>query len=318
MREKYRLYYYSLLGAAGGLTGWFLQAVLYRGVQSQEWRVLAPRGAILGALIGVGLAAYEGIASRSFIRFVAKFGAYGLGLGLLAGGLALPLAQEAYCRLGACVQSATSPVEPGLTILLGIVCWALFGGLIGLIEGVGKGTQFYKGLLGGLLGGAIGGCLHEPVRVLKTTDDPLLSQVLIAVSLTFLGACIGLAVSLVATLLSEATIEVLDGKIAKRVYDVTQYVDRKARKQTRGIIGKDKTRANIFLPGDEAVLPQHAYIGYANEEPTISASPEAQKNKVPVLLNGRPVVTFPLSNNDIIKIGNTSLQYHQLRKKKKR
>jgi hypothetical protein len=316
MREKYRLYYYSLLGALGGLTGWFLQAVAYRGVQSQDWTVLAPRGAILGGAIGLGLAAYEGFASRSFVRFFMKFGIYGLLLGLAAGAVALPLAEKAYCLLGACTESTASETRPALTILIGVLCWALFGALIGLLEGVGKGTQFYKGLLGGLLGGALGGALHEPVKVLKLADDPLTSQVFIAVSLAFLGACVGWSIALVATLLSEATIEVLDGKIAKRVYDVTQYVDGKAKKQMRGIIGRDKTRANIFLPGDAAVLAQHAFISYTNEAPTITASPEAQKKKSPVLLNGRPVTTFPLSNNDVIKVGNTRLQYHQLRKKK--
>src|SRR5882757_11114119 len=98
MREKYRLHYYFLLGALGGLTGWFVHALLYRGVESQTWLVLGKRGAFLGAFIGVAIAAYEGFASRSFVRFL-KFGAYGLLLGALAGALALPSAQWAYCRL---------------------------------------------------------------------------------------------------------------------------------------------------------------------------------------------------------------------------
>lgn len=317
MREKYRLYYYMLLGALGGLTGWFVHALIYRGVESQDWTVLLRRGAWLGAFIGLSIAAYEGFASRSFVRYL-KFGTYGLVLGALAGAIALPFAQETYCRLGACVENSAAPPRNGLMISVGILCWALFGGVIGLLEGVGKGTQVYKGFLGGVLGGALGGVFHEPVRVLKLTADPLKSQAFLAVSLTLLGGFIGAAIALVTNLLSEATIEVLDGKIAKRVYDVTQYVDRKRDNRMRGIIGSDKTRANIFLPGDKAILPQHAYISYANEAPTISISPEAQKAKAFVLLNNRQVNSFPLSNNDVIKVGNTSLRYHQVRKAKKK
>jgi hypothetical protein len=317
MSEKYRLYYYMLLGALGGLTGWLVHAVIYRGVESQDWTVLLRRGAWLGTFIGISIAAYEGFASRSFVRYL-KFGTYGLLLGGLAGAIALPLAQETYCRLGACVENSAAAPRYGLMISVGILCWAFFGGLIGLLEGVGKGTQFYKGFLGGVLGGVLGGAFHEPVRVLKLTTDPLTEQAFLAVTLTLLGGFVGAAIALVTNLLSEAKIEVLDGKIAGRVYDVTQYVDRKRENRTRGIIGSDKTRANIFLPGDKGILAQHAYLSYANEAPTISVSAEALKQKATVLINGRQVNSFPLSNNDVIKVGNTSMRYHQVRKAKKK
>lgn len=314
MRERYRVFYYFLLGSFGGLTGWFLNAVIFRGIDSQALDVLMPRGAILGSFIGLAIAGYEGFASHSFMRFL-RFGAVGFFLGLLAGITALPLAQKTYEALLNEGTNTANPRSSGMTMLIGVLCWALFGGVIGLVEGFGKGTQRYKGFIGGILGGAVGGAFYESARLSGFTENSFTSQGIIATSLALLGGFVGVAIALVATLLSKATIEILDGKIAGREYDVTAYVERKTRRP-RGIIGSDKTRANVFVPGDKAVLSQHAYVSYVNEAPTIIASEEAKKTKAVLLLNGRAITTFPLANGDKIKIGNTMLQYHQSKKSK--
>jgi len=315
MKEKYRLFYYFLQGSFGGLTGWFLQALAYRGVDSQDLNVLIFRGAILGSFIGISIAAYEGIASRSFVRFI-KFGFIGFSLGAVAGAIALPSTARIYCSLlGDCRITATNRPGAIVAILVGIICWALFGGVIGLLEGIGKGTQIYKGFLGGVIGGIVGGAVYEIARAQGLTSGSSNSQIFVAISLTLLGGFVGGAIALISTLLSEAKILVLDGKLAGRPYDVTRFVDRTSKKRQRGIIGSDKTRAHIFLPGGKGILPQHAYISYVNEAPTISASPEAEKTKSVILLNDRPITRSPLSNGDKIQIGNIHLQYQQTRKK---
>lgn len=315
MREKYRFFYYILLGSFGGLTGWVLQALSYRGVESQELNVLIIRGAILGSLIGVAIAAYEGFASRSFVRFL-KFGFWGAFLGSIAGAIALPLASRTYCTLlGDCSNAVSQPPSVWVAILIGVLCWSIFGGIIGLIEGIGKGTQIYKACLGGVLGGIIGGAVHE-IAVQKLGFNSATYQLFIALSLTVLGGSIAGAVALVSTLLRKASLIVLDGKVEGREYDVTKFVDRNNKKRPRGIIGSNKTRAHVFIPGSKGILPQHAYISYVNEAPNISVSPEAQKSKAITLVNGRQITSSPLSNGDKIKIGSTSLLYQQVRKKK--
>lgn len=317
MGERYRLFYYFLLGASGGLTGWFLQAVAYRGIQSQALNVLAFRGAFIGSLIGLAIAAYEGLASRSLSRLI-KFSFYGFLLGVAAGAIALPLAGRTYCLLlGDCETSSTAKPSIAVAILIGVFCWALFGGIIGLIESIGKGTQVYKGFLGGLLGGVVGGLIYEVARVQQLTVDSLKSQALVALSLTLLGGFIGLAIALIATFLSEASIRVLDGKMIGRVYDVTRFVTRSSKRQLRGIIGSDKTRAHIFIRGGKEILPQHAFLTNSNQTPTLVASPDAIKARATTLVNGRAITKCPLNNGDTIKIGNTQLRYQQVRKKKR-
>src|SRR5215212_1081019 len=90
-----RVYYYSLLGAFGGLTGWFVQAVLFRGTDDLTIMTLVERGTLLGGLIGVFIAAYDGFISRSPKRFL-WLALWGLFFGVLAGGIALPISQTVF------------------------------------------------------------------------------------------------------------------------------------------------------------------------------------------------------------------------------
>lgn len=310
--SKIRVYYYFLLGAFGGLTGWFFHALSFRGVDGLQLGILIIRGTILGALIGVSIAAYDGIISRSGRRFF-KLGLYGLLLGLIAGGIALPLAQWVFSRLwpastGTQVQASFS----ARTFLVGTFCWVILGSIIGFVEVVGKGTQSLKGLFGGVVGGIIGGSIHEAARAYGFTADTNNSQVLQAISLSLMGGFIGCSIALISTLLRRAYIVVLDGKFAGHEYDVTKYVSKeRGGRGVQGIIGSDEFRSNLYLPADREILPHHATLCYVNEAPTLLVTPEAQKVKARTLVNGHPVSNWPLSNGDKIQIGTTNLQYHQ-------
>ena len=83
-------------------------------------------------------------------------------LGMAAGGIALPLVQVVYAA-----GFGDSRAE---SFTVGTLCWILFGGLIGLGEGISKGSQTWKGLVSGLIGGALGGGLYEAIgRSVKLT-----------------------------------------------------------------------------------------------------------------------------------------------------
>lgn len=313
MREFGRVYYYFIFGACGGLTGWFAAALLFRTGAAPSMAEQAVYGALLGAAIGIGIAAYEGITSRSLIRFV-KFGSYGLLLGTLAGVLALPLAQWLY---GTLVGPSATDAPRSFSwqpIAVGTLCWLIFGGLIGFGESLSKGTQSVKGLAGGVLGGLLGGLIYEVARATGVTNVASYDQQLVlAITLALLGGAIGASIAFVTTALKRAWLEVLDGKFAGRIYDVTKYVDRTLGSRKPGIIGSDEWSANIYLPSDRGVLPRHAQIGFHDGAPTFTVIPAANK-VAETLVNGRRVSSWPLKDGDRLQLGSTHLVYRHKRK----
>lgn len=307
MSDSLRVYFYFLCGAFGGLTGWFLVAFLLpeSGGDSVAYRML--NGALLGAPICGAISAYDGMASRSFIRLM-KFIILGLMLGTVAGVVALPAAQAAYAyllpRLSPRVGSAAVT-----TTTLGILGWVFFGGLIGFVGGLSKGEQFYKGLLGGGLGGLTGGLIYELMRTFNNTGAASqVLQVSLAFSLALLGGFIGASIALMTTTIRRAWIEVLTGKFAGHVYDVTKYVNRHRGIESPGTIGSDERRANIYITADLEVLPLHASISHVNGVPTLRALHGREKIGA-LLINGRRATTAQLKDGDRIQIGSAMLIY---------
>jgi hypothetical protein len=319
MNEKKRIYYYFIFGAGGGTTGWFLAATLLQGSRDagQTLGQQAAFGALLGALIGLAIAAYDGLTSRSLIRF-AKFGGIGLTLGAFAGVVALPAASWIYSSTvgpAAASRAAASPASTAWqSALIGTLCWLLFGGLIGLGETLSRGAQSFKGLLGGVLGGLIGGGVYEIARASGVAQTASFEQQrVLAIALGVLGGAIGSSIAFVTTALKSAWFEVVDGKFAGKIYDVTKYVDRKLGSHKAGIIGSDEWSASVYLPPSREVLPRHAQVGFANGAPTLTFFPEAEGFQSS-LVNGRRASVWQLRNGDRVQIGSTTLIYHHKRK----
>lgn len=306
MIEHRRIYFYFLLGAAGSLTGWYLAALsLDNPGQLGQSAIF---GAMLGGLIGMAVAGYDGITSRSGVRFI-RYGGIGLIIGGLAGAVALALAQWLYAEMLG--QNAADQTPVPKTILIGLLCWLLLGGMIGFGTVLNKGTQPYKGLLGGLVGAVLGGLIYEIARVENSLQK---SSFVTALSLGLLGSAIGASVALITTALQSAWVEVTNGKLKGRIYDVTKYVDSRMGSKTAGLIGSDANAAWIYLPGDGEVLPRHAEIHYADGAPMLTVFKDSKKANKPTLINGRSIASsMPLSNGDQIQIGRTTLVYHQKR-----
>jgi hypothetical protein len=308
MNDKLRIYFYFVFGSIGGLTGWYLAASLLLSTATALEQAIF--GALIGASIGLALAAYEGFASRSMTRLF-KYGSIGLMLGTIAGLVALPLAQWLYTRLLNAEATQAGAILNWKVVAIGMACWILFGGMIGFIEGLNKGTQSVKGFSGGVLGGIVGGGFYELARGSGLAQGASLGQQLIlAVSLSILGGAIGASIALVTVALKRAWVEVTDGKFAGRIYDVTKYVDPQLGSRKPGIIGSDEWRANIYLPGDHKVQPAHAKIGFANGGPYLSVFPAAQKH-ANTRVNGRNITNCMLSDGDRLQIGGTLLVYKQ-------
>ncbi|MBI1353554.1 MAG: FHA domain-containing protein [Acidobacteria bacterium] len=296
-----RIYSHFVFGALGGLTGWYLAALWLHsdGVEiTSEEQLL--RGAILGSCIGFGVGAFDGVDLRSAARLL-RYGGVSLLLGLLAGAVALPAAQNLFDRF----QTGSEPL-----VWQGTLCWILFGALIGLGEGVTKGTQAWKGVAGGMLGGMVGGGSYE---LFGRTADGASSQeqATLALALAALGGAIGAAVAYVTTLLRGAWVVINDGKLAKREFDVSKYVHPQLGARRPGVIGSN---GDIYLPGDSEVLPAHATISYVDGAPTLTASAEAVSQRRTTSVNGHPVQRWPLAHGDTIQIGNTSMTFRHKRR----
>lgn len=314
MTDRTRVYYYFVSGACGGLSGWLVSVASVRafGLAPKSLAALVLYGAVSGAAIGFAVTAFDGLANRSPRRFV-KYGGVGLTLGALAGAVAMPLSEWLWSQ-GWALAAENRPAGDAAwkSILIGTLCWLVLGGLIGFGEGVGKGTQRWKGFLGGLIGGMVGGLPHEINRIAAdAAREEFRREFFVALSLMLLGASIGVAIAYVTTKLKGAWMEVLDGKIVTHSYDVSKYVHHKLGKSDVGIIGSDEWEAHIYLPGDSGVLPRHASIHFANGTPMLTVTPEAGKS-AETFINGHPLTTSrPLANGDELQFGSTRVVYRE-------
>lgn len=286
MSRNWRLYYYGLLGALGGLIGWRLsQSVGFLG-QMPIFLAELPLGAVTGLSVGFIIGLAEGILSRSVARGL-RSGLIGGVIGLLAGAVALPLGEFVFQAVG------------GQTIgrALG---WGIFGGVVGLAEGITGGSQIWKGALGGFIGGVVGGLLLEVA--FAQLQNPLIGKV---AGLMLLGALIGIFTALIVVALSHAWLEVVDGKLKGSEFILDKFLGENAH---AAFLGSNVMKCDIALP-DPDIAPQHARLKGAG---THFALQDMSVGKG-TFVNGRKVELHHLSNGEHIRMGSTELVYHERR-----
>ena len=288
---------YVVLGGFGGLTGWYVLALVFGGEATAQNSWLW--GGVLGSFIGLGVGLYEGIAFGSWVRAV-RFGGPSLILGLIGGAVGLFGAQLLYGNMHGGHFWA-------------MLCWLLFGSVIGLGEGFSKGSQTWKGLLGGACGGVIGGGFYEVFGRPQNTASPEAEQFILAFALLFLGASIGASIALVTSVLRNACLVVENGKLAGREIDVSKYVDPIMGTQKAGIIGSSQWDTSVTLLGDSGVLPHHASISYKNGAPTLTVLDQARRPDVVSTVNNHNVTEWPLRNGDRLQFGSTNLIFRAKR-----
>jgi hypothetical protein len=302
--NRNRLYYYCLLGAAGGLTGWYLAAVFSTAsVGKPTTPFQALQAGIVASTIALGVSAVEGIASGSLARFSR------LGLAAAAGGLfggAVSLAAAHALDFSA----SPSNSEP---LFGSVVCWTLLGGTTGLAASVRSGSEAWKSLTGGLIGGAFAGVLFAVAGsdfslVAQTPEQTFLSCLLATA-----GGVIGYSVAMATTLRRNAWLTVESGGDAGREIDVSRYV-RLQRKGARHAVIGSRSDAAIYLSAAGGVLPVHAAIGNHEGQVFLQPLPEALAAGSTMWVNDRPVLTAAyLNNSDSLRIGEVALVYHQKR-----
>lgn len=280
-----RLYYYTLLGAIGGLIGWQVSNVLGLSFTGSLYFSEVVVGGLIGFFIGALIGLSEGFAARNALYAVRAGFTSGL-LGMLGGAIGLPIAEFGFQALGG----------EAWTRALG---WALFGGLIGAGIGFTSGAQLWKPVLGGVVGGAIGGLLLELAR--ERLSDPLIGK---AAGLGLLGAAVGAFIALIVLLLSRAWLEVVTGKMKGTEFILDKFVRANG---PSAFVGSDALKADIVLP-DPDIAPQHALLKGADTHMTLK-----DMSRAGTFINGRKIELATLQDEQAIRMGNTQMVYHEKR-----
>lgn len=285
MSRRMRTYFYAVLGAIGGLIGWQVSDRLGLSFVENLYLSEVVVGALVGCLIGLFIGITEGLLTRNPVNAL-KSGLFSAALGVIAGGIGLPLGEFLFQAVGAGLVGRA----------LG---WAVFGLLLGLAEGIVGKSQAWKGMLGGLIGGALGGVLLESAH--NWLADPLTGK---AAGLVLLGASVGAFISLIVVLLSRAWLEVTSGKLKGTEFILDKFMQKGG---PAVAIGSSPLKSEIVLP-DPDIAPQHAMLTgdgarFSLKDMSLSGT----------YLNGKKIQVAPLSNGQKIKMGNTELVYHEKR-----
>ena len=285
MSLRMRAYYYAVLGAIGALIGWRITDTFGFPISNVYLSDML-LGGVIGLCIGLLIGASEGLLGQSWFHALRAGGIAG-GVGLVAGALGLPLGEFIFQLTGG-------------ELIGRALGWALFGLLIGLSEGVTTGTQMWKGAVGGVIGGFVGGIV---VYVLQAAFGvTLLGKML---GLIVLGASVGVFIALIVVILSRAWIEVASGKLKGTEFILDKFLPEHG---PAAIIGSNDFKADIALP-DPDMAPQHARLKGAGTHFVI----EDMSVGKGTFVNGRKVELTRLTNNALIRIGNTELVYHERR-----
>jgi hypothetical protein len=280
-----RTYYYAVLGAIGGLIGWQVSDYLGLSFVTNLYLSEVVVGALIGLVIGLFIGITEGLLTRNIVQAV-KSGLFSALLGMIAGGIGLPLSEFLFQAVGAGIIGRA----------LG---WAIFGLLLGLAEGVVGRSQAWKGMLGGLIGGALGGFLLESAH--NWLSDPLTGK---AAGLILLGASVGAFISLIVVLLSRAWLEVTSGKLKGTEFILDKFMKAGG---PAVAIGSSPLKSEIVLP-DPDIAPQHAML--TGDGMTFSLK---DMSLAGTYINGRKIELSQLANGQKIRMGNTEMVYHEKR-----
>lgn len=285
MSRLMRLYYFGVFGAMGGLIGWQISNMIGLSFSSSVYTSDLVAGGLIGVSVGALIGVAEGLPTRNFLN-IARTTLISGSLGLVGGGVGLPLAERLFLLLGG---------EPWARAL----GWGIFGLLIGFAAGVTSGAQMWKGALGGLLGGLMGGALLEAAWLLLS--DQSLGK---AVGLIFLGAAVGIFIALIVYMLSNAWITVTKGKLKGTDFILDKFMKLDG---PAVYIGSSALKADIVFP-DPDIAPQHALLSGVGTHFTLK-----DISLSGTFINKSRIEQVELRDRHRIQMGNTEFVYHERR-----
>lgn len=285
MSRIMKIYYYAVLGGIGGLFAWQLSNLMGLSFTGSLYINAMIVGGLIGFLIGFLIGMVEGVVTLNPKKALASGALIG-GLGLLGGALGLPIAEGLFQAVGG--YSWARPFG-----------WGLFGLLTGAAAAYKGGAQAWKGAVGGFAGGIIGGLILEFVRA--NLSDPLLGK---AAGLILMGASVGACIALIVYTLSKAWFEVKSGKLKGMEFILDKFLQPNG---PTAIIGSSSLKADIALP-DPDVSPQHAMLQGGGNFLNLK-----DMSMTGTFVNNKRVEHARLSNQQVVRVGNTELVYHEKR-----
>ncbi len=285
MNKTLQVYYTAVLGALGGLLGWWLMGSLPTGAWN-VWLAYPIVGMGLGACIGGCVAATDGaLIKRSFGRGL-RDGLAGVVVGALAGLIGLLLAEAGFLAIGGGLLGRT----------LG---WMALGGMIGLSDLLlsRRLNRALYGALGGLGGGLLGGALYELLTQAFLVQSDRAQVVVGGVGLMVLGACIGALIPLARQVFSRGELRVLNGEQAGLVREITD----------SATIGR-YDGCDLYLP-DAAVAWRHALVRHTSQGFACEVLPTAERG---VMIGDRRVApgeAVLLRGGERIWLGETAVEF---------
>lgn len=285
MNKRTQIYYTAVLGALGGLLGWWIMGSVATGAWN-VWVAYPLVGAGLGLFIGGCVAATDGAMIKRSARRALHDGALGGLAGALAGLIGLLLAEISFLGSGGGFVGRA-------------VGWMLLGGFIGLGDLMvsRQRNRALYGALGGLAGGLVGGLLYEGLTRLFLAQSDRAQVVVGGVGLVLLGACIGMLIPLARQALSRGELRVLNGEQAGLVREVTDTAS----------IGR-YDGCDLYLP-DAAVAWRHAMVRRTSQGFSLQVLAEAGREALIGERRVAPGETAPLRSGERIWLGETALEF---------
>jgi hypothetical protein len=285
MNKTMQVYYSAVLGALGGLLGWWIVGSVATGAWS-VWLAYPLVGAGLGLWIGGCVAATDGAVIKRSIRPALRDGLRGAAAGAMAGLIGLLLAELSFLAVGAGFAGRA-------------IGWMLLGGFIGLAEPL-LSQQINRaryGALGGLAGGLLGGALYEGLTQLFLARSGQAQVIVGGVGLILLGACIGALIPLARQVLSRGELRVLNGEQAGLVREVTDSAS----------LGR-YDGCDLYLP-DPAVAWRHALVRRTDQGFTMQVLSEAEHSATVGERRVGPGESVLLRSGERIWLGETAIQF---------
>lgn len=286
MSLRMKLVLNAVIGGWGGLLAWAILDLLAPLKVDDFWLRTALNGAVIGMCIGALVGSFDGLIEMRPLLFLREIIA-GAVFGLLGGVIGLLGAQFVF-------QSTLSIApEEWMIALLRVPGWAIFGLMIGVMEGVQMFSfrRIWMGGIGGIIGGVIGGIGFVVVALL--VDSPWSRR---AISFVLLGAAVGFFAAWLPMLFRRAWVRIASGRDESQEF----LLDKGAHS-----IGRSDLR-DVRLR-DNAVAPRHAEIRKAHGEFFIHAQPGQT-----VYLNESPIAQpMPLPDQARLRIGSTRLTFRR-------
>lgn len=285
MSKRLQIYYMAVLGALGGLLGWWLMGSL----PIEGWNVWLAYplvGAGIGMAIAGAIASTEGALVKHKPARAASDAVKAGFAGALLGLLGLLVAEVMFLWIGGGFAGR-------------VIGWMLMGTAIGWSDIVvsRKRRRAFHGALGGLLGGAVGGALYEVLTQLFWLQSGVAQVVVGGIGLMLLGAAIGALIPLARQVLARGELHVLSGVQAGFVREITE----------TATIGR-YDGCDLYLP-DDAISWRHASIARHNGGFALAVFPAAERS---VFIGRREVVpgeSAALHDGELLMFGETSVRF---------